>query len=99
MSTSPTTIKVMWNEVPAIDQNGIIAIYEVIYTPWNTFGGQIFTHATNVSGSDLNVTLYYLEEYVNYNISVRAYTSEGPGPVITVNEVTQQSGMFHRIHY
>ena len=89
----------MWDEVPAIDQNGIIAIYEVIYTPWNTFGGQIFTNTTNVSGSDLNVTLHYLEEYVKYNISVRAYTNVGPGPVITVTEVTQQTGMFHRIHY
>ena len=89
----------MWDEVPAIDQNGIIAIHEVIYTPWNTFGGQIFINTTNVSGSDLNVTLHYLQEYVKYDISVRAYTSVGPGPVITVTEVTQQTGMFHRIHY
>ena len=89
----------MWDEVPAIDQNGIIVIYQVIYTPWNTFEGQIITDATYVSGSDLNVTLHYLQEYVNYNISVRAYTSVGPGPSIKVTEVTQQTGMIHRIHY
>ena len=92
MSTSPTLIEVMWNEVPAIDQNGIITMYEVMYTPQNTFGGQISTNTTNVSGSELMVTLPYLQEYVNYSISVRAYTSAGQGPESTVIELTQEAG-------
>ena len=80
MSTSPTLIEVTWNEVPAIDQNGIITMYEVMYTPLNTFGDQISANTTSVSESELMVTLSYLQEFVNYNISVRAYTTEGFGP-------------------
>ena len=92
MSTLPTSILVTWNEVPAIDQNGIITVYEVMYTPLTTFGGQISTNTTNVSGSELMVTLSYLQEYVNYSISVRAYTSAGQGPESTVIELTQEAG-------
>ena len=93
MSTSPTSVEVMWNEVPAIDQNGIITVYEVMYTPLNTFGGQISANTTNVSGSEIMVTLSYLQEFVNYSISVRAYTSVGPGiESDTVIELTLQAG-------
>ena len=93
MSTSPTSVEVMWNEVPAIDQNGIITVYEVMYTPLNTFGGQIAANTTNVSGSELMVTLSYLQEFVNYSISVRAYTSVGPGiESDAVIELTPQAG-------
>ena len=93
MSTSPTSITAMWDEVPAIDQNGIITMYEVMYTPLNTFGGQIFANTTNVSGSELMVTLSYLQEYVNYSISVRLYTSTGPGRESdALIELTLQAG-------
>ena len=80
MAASPTSIDVMWNIVPPIDQNGVITMYEIEYIPLNDFGGQISGNVSNVSGSVLNITLLYLQEYVNYIISVRAYTSEGPGP-------------------
>ena len=46
--------------------------------PLDTFRGQISNLAINTS--QLNATLSGLEEYVEYNISVRAYTSVGPGP-------------------
>ena len=83
----------MWDEVPAIDQNGIITMYEVMYTPLNTFGGQISANTTNVSESELMVTLSYLQEFVNYSISVRAYTSVGPGRESdAVIELTLQAG-------
>ena len=93
MSASPTSIYVMWDEVPAIDQNGIITMYEVMYTPLNTFGGQISANTTSVSGSESMVTLSYLQEFVNYSISVRAYTTAGQGPESTVIELTQQAGI------
>ena len=80
MATSPTSINVMWNIVPPIDQNGVITMYEIQYIPLNDFGGQISGNVSNVSGSGLNITLLHLQEYVNYSISVHAYTSEGPGP-------------------
>ena len=77
-AVSSTEIEVSWEEVPAIDQNGVITMYEVRYTPEPRFQGEIPTNTTNTS--IMTITLMDLEEYVNYNISVRAYTSEGPGP-------------------
>ncbi len=68
-----------WNEVAPIDQNGVITMYEVMYTPLEDFGGQISANTTNVSGLEQSVFLNYLQEYVNYTITVRAYTQEGPG--------------------
>ena len=82
MSTalSPTTIQVDWDVVPPIDQNGIITMYEVLYVPLETFGGAIGPLTVNVSGTEMSVVLMDLEEYVNYSVSVRAYTSTGEGP-------------------
>ena len=56
----------------------MIVTYEVQYEPLDAFGGLITTNATNTTR--LNITLTSLEEYVEYDITVRAYTSEGPGP-------------------
>ena len=78
MALTSTEILVTWEEVPAIDENGVVTMYEVEFVPLETFDGQIATSSVNIS--DLNATLTDLEEYVEYNISVRAYTSEGPGP-------------------
>ena len=75
---SSTEIQVLWEEVPAINRSGLIITYEVEYVPLQTFNGQISTNYT--STSQLNTTLTGLQEYVEYNISVRAYTSVGPGP-------------------
>ena len=51
-------------------------MYEVQYEPLETFGGQISTSTVNM----LFFLLTNLQEFVDYNISVRAYTSAGPGP-------------------
>ena len=58
---------------------GITTTYEVRYEPLETFGGLIQTQMMNVSGSELSIMLIGLEEFVNYTISVRAYTSVGEG--------------------
>ena len=71
---------VSWSPVPLRDQNGAIVRYEVMYEPLETFGGNISTLTANVLGSNLSVTLIGLQEFVNYSISVRAYTIIGPGP-------------------
>ena len=78
VALSSTEIRVCWDQVPAINRNGEITMYEVQYDPLETFDGQISTETTNTSLMCTNLT--GLEEYVEYNISVRAYTSEGPGP-------------------
>ena len=80
MAESSTEILVTWEEVPAIDENGVITMYEVEYMPLKTFNGQIATDSVTVDPTLLNTTLTGLEEYVDYNISVRAFTSVGPGP-------------------
>ena len=75
---SSTSIRVSWEEVSSIDQNGIIMMYEVLFEPLETFGDIVIP-------STINTTLFGvvatdLRAYVNYNISVRAYTSVGAGP-------------------
>ena len=61
-----------------MSQNGIIQTYEVLYVPLETFDGAIGMVSDNVT--EQMTTLTDLQEYVNYTISVRAYTSMGAGP-------------------
>ena len=93
-AVSSTEIEVLWEEVPNIDQNGVITMYEIKFVPLETFGGQITSTTANTSdGSVLMMVLTGLEEYVEYNISVRAYTSAGPGPYSDpVTERTLEDG-------
>ena len=92
ISISPTAIQVTWNEVPAIDQNGIITQYEVEYNQ-STFSGATMYNTTTVDSPTLTVDLTGLEEYVEYSIRVRAYTSVGSGPYSdVVIERTQEDG-------
>ena len=66
-----------WSEVPELDQNGIVITYEVQLEPLD-FPAEILVDSLNTT--DLQGRATHLEEFVNYNISVRAYTSVGPGP-------------------
>ena len=91
MASSSRNIIVLWEEVEPIDQNGIITMYEVLYQPLATFGGAIGLQTANVT--ELTADLTDLQEFVNYNISVRAYTSVGAGPYSTRRTVlTPQDG-------
>ena len=77
-----TEIRVNWDPVPAIEENGIITTYEILYDPQETFDGQIPNNVpiNTTDGLILEMTLTGLQEYVVYNITVRAYTSIGSGP-------------------
>ena len=89
---SSTEIMVTWDEVPGLDQNGIIINYEVQIEPLD-FPADIMTNLLNTTNVSILVT--GLEEYVNYNISVRAYTSVGPGPYSDpVTERTLEDGSY-----
>ena len=93
MANSSTTVVVTWDIVPPIDQNGIITMYEVLYQPLETFGGAIGPLTRNVSGTDVSVVLVDLQEFVSYNITVRAYTSVGEGTYSAeLSVVTLQDG-------
>ena len=93
-AVSPTEIEVSWEEVPPINQNGIITTYEVRYIPEASFQDQISTNSVNITNTSILTTILTgLEEYVEYNISVRAFTSEGPGPYSPdVVEITDEAG-------
>ena len=75
--TSSTEIRVSWEEVAEVNKHGVIIEYEVTYQPLMTFS--VLRTMSNRSGNR-SITIDGLEEYVEYNISVRAYTREGPGP-------------------
>ena len=84
MVLSSTQIAVSWDEVPVVDRNGVITMYEVQFEPLQTFNETIYTNSVNITNTSMMYTvLMGLEEFVEYNISVRAYTSIGPGPYST----------------
>ena len=75
-NSSSTSILVMWDEVPADQQNGIITGYTITYK----------SQTENDNGSvladpdDRQKELTGLKEYANYNITVFASTVKGDGP-------------------
>ena len=90
IAISSTEIMVTWDEIPGLDQNGIIIDYEVQIEPLD-FPADIVTDL--LTTTNLSILVTGLEEFVNYNISVRAYTSEGPGPYnVPVTERTLEDG-------
>ena len=88
---SPTSISIVWEEIPPLYRNGIITIYEILYVPFETFDGAI--SANTVNTTDLFYLLESLQQYVRYNISVRAYTRIGPGPYsVPIDNQTLEAG-------
>ena len=81
---SSTEVLVAWDSVPPTDQNGVITMYEVLYQPLQMLNARGLVETTRMS-----VVLMDLQEFVMYNISVRAYTSVGePGPFSEALSVT-----------
>ena len=74
MAVSSTEISVMWQEVAAIDQNGNITQYEI------TYNGEFENQSNLTDGNARSFIITGLDEFANYSLSVRAYTSVGPGP-------------------
>ncbi|XP_065845962.1 phosphatidylinositol phosphatase PTPRQ-like isoform X2 [Oscarella lobularis] len=68
-------LQVKWDPPPAEDRNGIIILYEIYY-----IGAEFDTelHTANVSGNISSMTLTDLEEYVIYDVRIRAFTEVGP---------------------
>ena len=80
-------------EVPAIDENGIIVNYEVQVEPLD-FTEVLTTIFVNTTSLSTRMVVSGLQEFVRYNISVRAYTSVGPGPFSPqVTERTLENGI------
>ena len=88
---SSTSINVSWEEIPLIERNGIFVTYEVRYVPLETFDQAISPKTANTT--NLFYILVRLQEYVNYSISVRAYTRVGYGPYsVRITNETFQDG-------
>ena len=79
ITSSSTAVLVTWDPVPEIDRNGIITQYEVEFNQ-STFNEISTSNLTTTDGSQLMVEVEGLEEYVEYTVRVRAFTSVGPGP-------------------
>ena len=79
VTLSETEIRVNWSEVVPIDRNGIITQYEVQYNQTDTISFPM-TNFTIVDATQLSLVLEGLASFVEYNITVRAYTVIGPGP-------------------
>ncbi len=93
-SISSTTIGVMWDDVQQIDHNGVLITFEILYVPLETFIGVLYSTVVNISASNRSVILTGLQEYVEYNISVRAYTSVGAGPFsLAISARTSEMGI------
>eukprot|EP00118_Oscarella_pearsei_P024080 m.297875 g.297875 ORF g.297875 m.297875 type:complete len:3271 (+) comp40778_c0_seq3:234-10046(+) len=86
----PSWLFLQWEPPPFDDQNGIIISYEIYYN-----GSEFDTdsHQINVSGDARSFTLKNLEQYVIYDVMIRAYTSVGPGPfsILTVRTLFERS--------
>ena len=93
---SSSTIMVTWEEVPAIHQNGIIINYDIRAEPLQ-FTGELEAETINTTNLSANIT--GLEDDIEYIISVRAYTSVGPGPYSgPVAERTSEDGIIDNEH-
>ena len=68
---------VTWEEVRRLDQNSIITDYEILLEALD-FPAEIPTDT--ITTTNLSIMIIDLEEFINYNISVRAMTNVGPGP-------------------
>ena len=92
ITSSSTAVLVTWDPVPEIDRNGIITQYEVEFNQ-NTFSEISLGNLTTTNGPQLMVELEGLEEYVEYTVRVRAFTSVGPGPFsVAVVDRTLEDG-------
>ena len=90
ISLSSTAIQVSWAEVPILDRNGLITLYEILYESNDTLES-LARRTTNATG--MFVILTDLHPFVTYAISVRAYTSEGHSPYSDVIfERTEEDG-------
>ena len=85
-NTSSTSISVSWEEVQTDLQNGIITGYNITYQSL-TENDNGFVEAGR---NDRQANLTGLREFVEYNISVVAFTLKGDGPPLVIVVRTDQ---------
>ncbi|CAH3030418.1 unnamed protein product, partial [Porites evermanni] len=85
-NTSSTSISVSWDEVQAELRNGIITGYAILYKSLTENDNGIVPAGPN----DRQANLTGLKEFVDYNISVVAFTVKGDGPPSVIVVRTDQ---------
>ena len=85
-NTSSTSISISWDEVQADLQNGNITGYNITYqSQTENDNGFVLT-----GPDDRQANLTGLKEFVEYNISVVAFTVKGDGPPSVIVVRTDQ---------
>lgn len=79
ITRTSTAILVEWDPVPSSQRNGYITFYEIELNQ-TTFPELNTSELRQTSGAQLMLRLTDLEEFVEYTVRVRAYTSVGAGP-------------------
>ena len=92
--TSSTSILVTWEEVQAELRNGIIAGYTLKYRSLTENDNGIVKAGPN--GRQANLT--GLKEFVEYNISVVAFTVKGDGPPSVIVVRTDQDSKSNNLN-
>ena len=85
-NTSSTSISVSWEAVQADLQNGIITGYNITYQSLTENDKGFVTTGPD----DRQANLTGLKEFVEYNISVVAFTVKGDGPPSVIVVRTDQ---------
>ena len=79
LTTTSTEILVQWDPVLLSERNGDITHYEIELNQ-STFTEVAASELQSTSGAKLMLLLTGLQEFVEYTVRVRAYTSAGNGP-------------------
>ena len=87
-NTSSTSILVSWEAVQADLQNGIITGYNITYQSLTENDNGFVTTGPD----DRQANLTGLKKFVEYNISVVAFTVKGDGPPSVIVVRTDQDG-------
>lgn len=93
LAVTPTSVRVVWEEVEPIHQNGIQTMYEISFVPNTSIAG--IGGGSEMSTNPGQFVLSGLQEFIEYIVSVRSYTSAGPGPYSDITTVTTlEDGMY-----
>ena len=97
VNKNSTEITVTWQNVVGPERNGIILGFGVHYKAIGEFAVDTTEKVEVVNGSDaVEKILRSLEKFMNYSITVLAFTSKGDGPRSTAIIVrTDQDGKFN----
>ena len=93
-NTSSTTILVSWEAVQAELRNGIITGYTIKYQSLTENDNGIVKAGPN----DRQANLTGLQEFVEYNISVVAFTVKGDGPPFVIVVRTDQDSESNKLN-